>query len=56
MRFNEERDATESFSIDKAIGMGKMGIMYEGRLPNGWKLPLRDYRIPNNTRDNFCWK
>ncbi|KOM31176.1 hypothetical protein LR48_Vigan01g073100 [Vigna angularis] len=41
MRFNEVRDATDCFSIDKAIGMGKIGIMYEGRLPNGWNLAIK---------------
>lgn len=35
------RDATDCFSIDKAIGMGKIGIMYEGRLPNGWNLAIK---------------
>ncbi|CAJ1936230.1 unnamed protein product [Sphenostylis stenocarpa] len=41
MKFNEVRDATECFSIDNAIGMGKIGIMYEGRLPNGWNLAIK---------------
>ncbi|ESW31197.1 hypothetical protein PHAVU_002G217900 [Phaseolus vulgaris] len=41
MRLNEVRDATDCFSIDKAIGMGKIGIMYEGRLPNGWILAIK---------------
>ncbi|KAK7319552.1 hypothetical protein RJT34_04274 [Clitoria ternatea] len=41
MRLDELRDATECFSIDNAIGMGKTGIMYEGRLPNGWYLAVK---------------
>ncbi|XP_028247224.1 probably inactive leucine-rich repeat receptor-like protein kinase At5g48380 [Glycine soja] len=41
MRLNEVRDATDCFSIDNAIGMGKIGIMYKGRLPNGWNLAIK---------------
>ncbi|RDX68425.1 putative inactive leucine-rich repeat receptor-like protein kinase, partial [Mucuna pruriens] len=47
MRFNEVRDATNCFSIDNAIGMGEMGIMYEGSLPNGCNLAIKrlfDYK------------
>ena len=53
MRFNEVRDATECFSIDKAIGMGKMGIMYEGRLPNGWKLAIKRLSNPKQYKRQF---
>lgn len=41
MRLNEIRDATDCFSIDNAIGMGKIGIMYQGTLPNGWNLAIK---------------
>ncbi|RDX64526.1 putative inactive leucine-rich repeat receptor-like protein kinase, partial [Mucuna pruriens] len=41
MRLDEVREATDCFSIDNAIGMGKMGIMYEGRLANGWNLAIK---------------
>ncbi|KAL1331791.1 hypothetical protein HN51_049049 [Arachis hypogaea] len=41
MNLEELNDATESFSIDNAIGVGKMGIMYEGVLANGWHLAVK---------------
>ncbi|KAK7363009.1 hypothetical protein VNO77_05137 [Canavalia gladiata] len=41
MRLDELGKATDGFSIDNAIGMGKMGIMYEGKLPNGWYLAVK---------------
>ncbi|MCI25737.1 putative inactive leucine-rich repeat receptor-like protein kinase, partial [Trifolium medium] len=30
----ELRDATNCFAVDNAIGVGKMGMMYQGFLPN----------------------
>ena len=41
MRFDELNDATDSFSIDNAIGVGKMGMMYKGPLANGWDLAVK---------------
>ncbi|TKY59397.1 inactive leucine-rich repeat receptor protein kinase [Spatholobus suberectus] len=41
MRFSEVKDATNCFSIDNAIGMGKIGITYKGKLPNGWNLAIK---------------
>ncbi|TKY59392.1 inactive leucine-rich repeat receptor protein kinase [Spatholobus suberectus] len=41
MRFNEVKDATNCFSINNAIGMGKIGIMYKGKLSNGWNLAIK---------------
>ncbi|XP_058730961.1 probably inactive leucine-rich repeat receptor-like protein kinase At5g48380 isoform X2 [Vicia villosa] len=37
----ELRDATNCFSIDNAIGVGKMGMMYEGFMPNGKLLAVK---------------
>ncbi|KAL5162724.1 inactive leucine-rich repeat receptor-like protein kinase [Glycine soja] len=37
MKFNEVSDATDCFSPDNVIGMGKMRIM----LPNGWNLVVK---------------
>ncbi|WJX64385.1 hypothetical protein P8452_49168 [Trifolium repens] len=37
----ELRDATESFTVDNAIGAGKMGMMYLGFLPNGQSLAVK---------------
>ncbi|CAJ2678294.1 unnamed protein product [Trifolium pratense] len=33
--------ATDSFAIDNAIGVGKMGMMYQGNLPNGQLLAVK---------------
>lgn len=35
LRVEELHDATDCFAMDNAIGIGKMGIMYQGRLPYG---------------------
>jgi interleukin-1 receptor-associated kinase 1 len=32
--------ATDCFAIDNAIGVGKMGMMYQGNLPNGQLLAV----------------
>ncbi|XP_050900033.1 probably inactive leucine-rich repeat receptor-like protein kinase At5g48380 isoform X2 [Lathyrus oleraceus] len=40
--------ATDCFSMDNAIGVGKMGMMYEGFMPNGTLLAIKrlfDYRL-----------
>ncbi|KAK2383319.1 putative inactive leucine-rich repeat receptor protein kinase [Trifolium repens] len=37
----ELRDATNCFSVDNAIGVGKMGMMYEGFMPNGQLLAVK---------------
>jgi len=39
--FEELRDATDCFAMDNAIGVGKMGMMYQGRLPNGQLLAVK---------------
>lgn len=39
--FEELRDATDCFAMDSAIGVGKMGMMYQGRLPNGQLLAVK---------------
>ncbi|KAJ1380055.1 Serine-threonine/tyrosine-protein kinase, catalytic domain [Sesbania bispinosa] len=41
MTFEELGIATDSFTIDNAIGIGKMGTMYEGRLPNNCCLAVK---------------
>ncbi|XP_027348384.1 probably inactive leucine-rich repeat receptor-like protein kinase At5g48380 [Abrus precatorius] len=41
LSLEELHDATDCFAIDNVIGMGKMGIMYEGRLPNGQLLAIK---------------
>ncbi|MED6169502.1 hypothetical protein PIB30_021962 [Stylosanthes scabra] len=41
MKFEELNDATDGFSINNAIGFGKMGIMYKGTLANGWHLAIK---------------
>ncbi|XP_061336437.1 probably inactive leucine-rich repeat receptor-like protein kinase At5g48380 isoform X1 [Gastrolobium bilobum] len=41
IRFEELHDATDCFAMDNAIGVGKMGIMYKGRLPNGQFLAVK---------------
>jgi hypothetical protein len=33
--------ATDGFDIDNAIGVGKMGMMYQGNLPNGQLLAVK---------------
>ena len=33
--------ATDCFAMDNAIGVGKMGMMYQGRLPNGQLLAIK---------------
>jgi hypothetical protein len=37
----ELRDATNCFSVDNAIGVGKMGMMYQGFMPNGQLLAVK---------------
>ncbi|CAJ2678287.1 unnamed protein product [Trifolium pratense] len=37
----ELRDATNCFAVDNAIGVGKMGMMYQGFLPNGQLLAVK---------------
>ncbi|CAJ2678299.1 unnamed protein product [Trifolium pratense] len=37
----ELRDATDCFAMDNAIGVGKMGMMYQGFLPNGQLLAVK---------------
>lgn len=37
----ELRDATDCFAVDNAIGVGKMGMMYQGFLPNGQLLAVK---------------
>jgi hypothetical protein len=37
----ELHDATDCFAMDNAIGVGKMGMMYQGRLPNGQLLAVK---------------
>nr|WIL59866.1 nodulation protein [Melilotus officinalis] len=37
----ELRDTTDCFAIDNAIGVGKMGMMYQGNLPNGQLLAVK---------------
>ncbi|XP_061336411.1 uncharacterized protein LOC133283555 [Gastrolobium bilobum] len=39
--FEELHDATDCFAMDNAIGVGKMGIMYKGKLPNGQFLAVK---------------
>ena len=34
MNFTELSEATNNFSTDNAIGLGKMGVMYKAVLPN----------------------
>ncbi|MED6144366.1 hypothetical protein PIB30_015149 [Stylosanthes scabra] len=46
MSLEELNDATESFSIDNAIGVGKMGIMYEALLSNGCHLAVKRLSDP----------
>ncbi|XP_025636537.2 probably inactive leucine-rich repeat receptor-like protein kinase At5g48380 [Arachis hypogaea] len=41
MKFEELNDAKDGFSINNAIGFGKMGIMYKGTLANGWHLAIK---------------
>ncbi|KAJ1380057.1 Protein kinase domain [Sesbania bispinosa] len=41
MRFEELHDATDCFAVDNAIGVGKMGMMYQGRLTNGQFLAVK---------------
>ncbi|CAK8577892.1 unnamed protein product [Lathyrus sativus] len=45
----ELRDATDCFTIDNAIGVGKMGMMYEGFMPNG-KERILTYEYMSNGR------
>ncbi|KAK2383322.1 putative inactive leucine-rich repeat receptor protein kinase [Trifolium repens] len=45
----ELRDATNCFSLDNAIGAGKMGMMYQGFLPKG-KERLLAYAYMSNGR------
>jgi serine/threonine protein kinase len=42
----ELRDTTDCFAIDNAIGVGKMGMMYQGNLPNGQLLAVK--RLSNS--------
>jgi hypothetical protein len=37
----ELRDAVDCFSMDNVIGVGKMGMMYQGFLPNGQLLAVK---------------
>ncbi|KAL5054443.1 hypothetical protein RYX36_035125 [Vicia faba] len=37
----ELHDATDCFSVDNTIGVGKMGMMYEGFMPNGKLLAVK---------------
>ncbi|KAG4999443.1 hypothetical protein JHK87_020515 [Glycine soja] len=41
MSLTEIKDATDCFSLENAIGMGKIGIMYEGRLTDGSNLAIK---------------
>ncbi|CAI8618035.1 unnamed protein product [Vicia faba] len=45
----ELHDATDCFSVDNTIGVGKMGMMYEGFMPNG-KERLLTYEYMSNGR------
>ncbi|KAJ1380056.1 Protein kinase domain [Sesbania bispinosa] len=49
----ELRDATNCFSIDNAIGVGKMGMMYQGRLPNGQFLAVKRLSDPQQFKKQF---
>ncbi|XP_030940997.1 probably inactive leucine-rich repeat receptor-like protein kinase At5g48380 [Quercus lobata] len=41
MNFTELSEATNNFSPDNAIGLGKMGVMYKAVLPNGSPLAVK---------------
>ena len=41
MNFTELSKATNNFSPDNAIGLGKMGVMYKAVLPNGSPLAIK---------------
>ncbi|XP_050258432.1 probably inactive leucine-rich repeat receptor-like protein kinase At5g48380 [Quercus robur] len=41
MNFMELSEATNNFSTDNAIGLGKMGVMYKAVLPNGSPLAVK---------------
>ncbi|KAK7315698.1 hypothetical protein VNO77_34266 [Canavalia gladiata] len=41
IRLDKLREGTDDFAVDNAIGTGKMGIMYEGKLPKDWYLAVK---------------
>ncbi|KAJ7980532.1 Receptor-like kinase [Quillaja saponaria] len=41
MNFHELCKATDNFSIQNVIGVGKIGTMYRATLPNGWFLAVK---------------
>ena len=41
MNFTQLSEATNNFSTDNAIGLGKIGVMYKAVLPNGSPLAVK---------------
>ncbi|KAL4631878.1 hypothetical protein ACB092_04G009900 [Castanea dentata] len=53
MNFQELSEATNNFSTDNAIGLGKMGVMYKAVLPNGSPLAVKRLHGCQSFEKNF---
>uniref|UniRef100_A0A7N2MUM5 Protein kinase domain-containing protein n=1 Tax=Quercus lobata TaxID=97700 RepID=A0A7N2MUM5_QUELO len=53
MNFTKLSKATNNFSIDNAIGVGKMGVMYKAVLPNGSPLAVKRLHGCQSFEKNF---
>ncbi|KAM3750030.1 hypothetical protein ACB098_04G006900 [Castanea mollissima] len=53
MNFQELSEATNNFSSDNAIGLGKMGVMYKAVLPNGSPLAVKRLHGCQSFEKNF---
>lgn len=54
MTFAELNKATDNFSSDNIIGLGKMGTVHKATLLMVCFLQLRDYMTLNSWRNNSC--
>ena len=53
MNFMEFSEATNNFSTDNTIGLGKMGVMYKAVLPNGSPLAVKRLHGCQSFEKNF---
>ncbi|XP_038678439.1 probably inactive leucine-rich repeat receptor-like protein kinase At5g48380 [Tripterygium wilfordii] len=53
MSFTELSNATDNFSQDNIIGVGKLGTVYKATLPNGWFLALKRFHDPQRYDEDF---
>ncbi|XP_038725162.1 probably inactive leucine-rich repeat receptor-like protein kinase At5g48380 [Tripterygium wilfordii] len=53
MSFIELSNATDNFSQNSIIGVGKQGTVYKATLPNGWFIALKRFHDPQRYDEDF---